>query len=128
MKKIKEDERVQPSFFRRMKKNFKKEEIYVLEDDSKGGEETKDQEEINKVATNFYIDLWKKRRGSRDFSERKLGRLIEKIKNKLTEESKQNSSRDLTLKEIKDATNALKTEKAPGVDGIPAEFYKKLST
>lgn len=126
MEKIKNDERVKPSFFRRMQTSYKKEEIYVLEDNDKGGEETKDQDEINKIVTKFYTELWKNRRGSRDFSERKLDKLIKKITNKITEESKERSSRELTVEEIKEATKSLMTEKSPGIDGIPAEFYKEF--
>ena len=86
MEKIKNDERVKPSFFRRMQTSYKKEEIYVLEDNDKGGEETKDQDEINKIVTKFYTELWKNRRGSRDFSKRKLDKLIKK-------DNKQNNGR-----------------------------------
>ena len=58
MKSIKEGERVTPSFFRRMQTNFRKEEIFTLADESRQGNETSTQEEMNDIATNFYTDLW----------------------------------------------------------------------
>ena len=44
---IEEGERVKPSFFRKMQTSYKKEEIFVLRNEKKGGRETKNQAEIN---------------------------------------------------------------------------------
>lgn len=33
----------------------------------------------------------------------------------------------ITLREVADAINGLKSNKSPGTDGITAEFYKKFS-
>ena len=55
---IKEDERIKPSFFHRMKTNTKKEEIFALIDDKNIGKETRVPAEIRNVATTFYKELW----------------------------------------------------------------------
>ena len=124
METIKEGERVAPSFFRKMKTSFKKEEIYALADENKQGKETTKQEEINDIATDFYTDLWKNRRGTREFSERRRTRMIHKIKHKISNESRDISERPLTLEEVKGAMHALHKNKSQGIDGIPAEFYQ----
>ena len=58
------------SLFRRMQTNYKKEEIFTLNDGKNQGKETSRQEEINNIATYFYTDLLNNRRGTREFSER----------------------------------------------------------
>ena len=50
---IKEDERIKPCFFHRMKTNTNKEEIFAIIDDKNLGKETGVPEEIRNVATTF---------------------------------------------------------------------------
>ena len=86
----------------------------------------RNQEEINKVTTNFYRDLLKNKKGTKEFSERKLSKTIENIKDKITEESKLKSPKPLTIGEIKEITKVLK-KKLLGLNGITAEFFRRLS-
>ena len=85
METIKEGERIAPSFFRKMKTNFKKEEIYTLVDNKKQVKETTNQDETNDFATDFYTDLWKNRQGTREFSERRRLQMITKIQHRIAE-------------------------------------------
>ena len=71
METIKEDERIKPSFFHRIKTNTNKEEICSLIDDKNIAKETIVPEEIRNVATTFYKELWKNRQGTRGHSKRK---------------------------------------------------------
>ena len=54
METLKEDERIKPSFFHRIKKNTNKEEIFSLIDDKNIGKETRVPAEIRNVATTLY--------------------------------------------------------------------------
>ena len=54
METIKEDERITPSLFHRMKTNTNKEEIFALIDDKNLGKETRVPAEIRNVATTLY--------------------------------------------------------------------------
>ena len=54
METLKEDERIKPSFFHRMKTNTNKEEIFSLIDENNLGKETRVPAEIRNVATTFY--------------------------------------------------------------------------
>ena len=54
METIKEDERIKPSFFHRMKTNTNKEEIFSLIDDKNLGKKTRVPAEIRNVATTLY--------------------------------------------------------------------------
>ena len=76
MEKIREGERIKPSFFQRMKTTFKKEEIFTLIEEDNDGKETRNLEEIRRIATRFYIDLWKNRRRTKEHSKRKMNQLI----------------------------------------------------
>lgn len=73
----------------------------MLSDENRGGIDTKNQENINEVAIDFYRKLWKNRRASKDFSETKISGLIKKIEHKITEKSKKINSEALTMKELK---------------------------
>ena len=54
METLKEDDRIKPSFFHRMKTNTNKEEIFALMDKKNLGKETRVPAEIRNVATTFY--------------------------------------------------------------------------
>ena len=125
MRDVKEDERITPSFFRRMGTSIKKEKIYILRDGEKDGEETTEEEEINKICTRFYQGLWKNRRGTRDFSERRLTNLLNNIDKKISDQNRGAIDGDITLEEVLRATKELAKNKAPGIDGIPAEFFQE---
>ena len=53
METLKEDERIKPIFFQRIKKNTNKEEIFSLIDGKNLGKETRVPVEISNVATTF---------------------------------------------------------------------------
>ena len=83
MRDLKKVERVKPSLFRKMETICTKEEIFAFTRKNKGRIiKSKKQEEINEVVTNFCKELWKNRKGSRYFSERRCAKLKEKIKKK----------------------------------------------
>ena len=67
MEEIKEDERCTKSFFDKFKTINKAEKIECLLDEEKEKkEEVTDLEGLMKIATNFYKDLWKKRKTDKD--------------------------------------------------------------
>ena len=46
------------------------------------------------------------------------------VHRKLSEKDKQDLENNLTLKDLKEALDDTESEKSPGCDGIPYEFYK----
>ena len=50
--------------------------------------------------------------------------MLNKIKHRISNEDREISERPLSIEEIKEATNNLLKDKAPGIDGIPAEFFQ----
>ena len=122
MEKIREGERIKPSFFQRMKTTFRKEEIFTLIEEDNDRKETCNPEEIRRIATRFYIDLWKNRRRTKEHSTRKMNQPIKKIKRKVSNEKKITGERPLTIEEFITVTKQLLKNKSPGIDGIPAEF------
>ena len=65
MEKIREGEIIKPSFFQRMKTTFRKEEIFTLVEEDDNEKETRNPEDIRRIATNYYIDLRKNRQNTK---------------------------------------------------------------
>jgi exonuclease III len=129
LREMQEEERGTRSFFSKMKRAHRKEEIFALmevvgktDTDEKIEEERTEKKDIQRVATDFYKDLWKKRR----VSHRVRQQMIERISRKLTAIEKEELDKKLTMEEMKKTTNMMKKGKSTGIDGIPAEFYQKF--
>ena len=59
-------ERITPSFFQQMKPGHKKEEIFALLHADAQATETRVPEDIWGIASDFYQELWKKRKDPRN--------------------------------------------------------------
>jgi hypothetical protein len=126
---LRDDERCTSRFYGRTKMYNKKEEIRILIETIENKEDKKEktkiernkQGDIVRVAKLFYEDLWKKR----DISRRKLKKLLANIKKRLSEEEKAASDKKITIAKIRAIIKKMHKKKAPGIDGIPAEFYQK---
>ena len=106
MNAIKEGERIQPSFFIQMKTNHKKEEIFALMNKEEGTE-TRIPADIREIASKFYREIWKKWKGTKEYSARKLQQLISKIKRKVSTNTKEKGNEPLNLEEFKTVTKLL---------------------
>ena len=81
-----------------------------------------DNENILRIATKYYRDLYT----SDKVNEKIQNKLLGNVKTKLSKEAKTNLDKPITEEEeVKNAINRLPTGKSPGLDGFPVEFYKK---
>ena len=94
--------------------------IYQLAE-NKDGHIYTDIENIIRIATNFYKNLYT----SEKVNEKVQHNLLRNIKTKLSKEQKSNLDKPITTEEVFDAIKKLPTGKSPGLDGFPVEFYKE---
>lgn len=113
---------VRPSqvFFQQTKEKAGKERlIRCLSDD---GKEYRTTEQIQNVACTFYSNLWSKRTVDSGLQDRFLSGLA------LSLSAQERSTLDLSVSEdeVGIAIDQMAKDKTPGLDGLPAEFYKKF--
>lgn len=108
-------------FFNREIRRKKKQIITELK--TKSGETIRDPKEINKEIFDYYKHLYK----SDGYSEEDTDKLLKKIDKKLTQTQRQIINEPFDAREIKSTIRKLNTGKAPGIDGIPSEFYQEFS-
>ena len=84
------------------------------------GEIFTDRENIFRIATNFYKNLYT----SEKVNEKKQDKLLGKVKSKLSKEVSDQLDAPITEEEVKKAIDSLPRGKSPGIDGFPVEFYK----
>ena len=79
---------------------------------------------ILQEAANFYKNLYTSK-VSDDEHEIKIDRFLDNTYIKqLTDQQKQLCEGNITSEEIKSVIKNMKTDKTPGIDGIPVEFYR----
>lgn len=88
---------------------------------TKEGEETHKQEEIQKIVRTFYTNLYK----TSEISKEKIQKYLQEKEFVKFTEQKNLLAAPFTIMEIAEAIRHQKKGKAPGPDGIPAEFYLK---
>ncbi len=122
LREVQEEERASKSFFRKLKRPYRREEIFALmeqvtvkDTDEKIEIERTEKKDKERVATGFYKELWKKRR----VSHRVRQQMIEKISKKLTEIEKEEIDKKITMEEMKKTTKMMRKGKSTGIDGIP---------
>ncbi|MGH0139372.1 UNVERIFIED_CONTAM: hypothetical protein FKN15_031229 [Acipenser sinensis] len=86
-----------------------------------GGREVSSQAELRRVAVSFYIDLYTDEGCDPGEMEQLLQRLPS-----LDKEESSGIDTPLVFPELTAAVAQLSKGKAPGLDGLPAEFYKRL--
>ena len=75
----------------------------------------------------FYVQKYfEKLYGDEPYDESIQDYFVNLISNKINEVDKDTLSREVTEEEIFNAIKGLNVNKAPGIDGIPAEFYLKF--
>ena len=97
-----------------------------------GGEEVEDREIVENEVCSYFESLFSghHRRGGVNVGEvfqpdfTNINEFLEGI-GKLTEASKAKVEAEVKLEELEKAVKDLETNKAPGLDGLSAEFYKK---
>ncbi len=82
---------------------------------------TSDPIEMRKIAMRFYAELF----GPKDSDPASMDQLLEGLPN-LKPEDKETLDSMVSYEELSEAVMQLSTGRAPGVDGLPAEFYKSF--
>ena len=116
------DEKSTAFFFNKSKHIYEKKTINCIETDNKT--EITDQKEILKELEGYYTNLYK----SASNKDNNSYRLVDEtdIDLRLTEEQKDSCEGVLTIEECYNALKTFKSNKSPGCDGIPAEFYLEM--
>ena len=89
--------------------------------ESRDGEIFTDNDNIVRIASNFYRDLFTSDRVNEKIQQKLLGN----VKTKLSKEAKTGLDKPITEGEVRDAIDKLPLGKSPGLDGFPVEFYKE---
>lgn len=77
--------------------------------------------EIRKMARDFYTDLF----GPTDCVSGSMDQLLQGLP-KLNDMDKEELEQMISFNELSEAVQQLSTSRAPGIDGLPAEFYKNF--
>jgi hypothetical protein len=78
----------------------------------------KEEAEMAAVVTNYFRDLFSSNAGHR------VNELLEKVTPRVTNEMNELLVREFSAEEVKAALDCIGDLKAPGLDGLPAVFYK----
>ena len=92
--------------------------------EKQGGEIFTDKDNILRIATGFYRNLYTSEKVNEDTQ----AKLLQNIKTKLSKEAKDKLDAPITEEEVKKAIDNLPRGKSPGLDGFPVEFYKTYWT
>jgi hypothetical protein len=77
------------------------------------------EEEMAAVITNYFKSLFSSTAGDRQEE------LLSQVVPRVTHDMNSSLTKDFTEEEVKTALNSIGDLKAPGMDGMPAVFYKK---
>ena len=89
--------------------------------EKKEGDIYTDQQNIMRISTEFYKNLYTTEKVNTSTQEK----LLRNVKTKLSKEKQTELDKPITAKEIEKAIQYLQKGKSPGLDGIPVEFYKE---
>ena len=101
------------------KKNYTRKNRYVIE--TEDGQVLTENVQMSKEQFKYYVQLFT----SREINVQKLGKYLEEIDlPKLSQEECDDLNAEITKQEIKNALWDMKSDKVPGTQGIPPEFYR----
>lgn len=106
-------------YFFNLNKKFNHTTNYMHALRTPDGNLTSDPLEMRRLAVDFYVDLYAKECTGNVVADELFSNLPT-----LDEGNAKNLDSDLTFEEVTKAVNQLSSGRAPGIDGIPAEFYK----
>ncbi|KAK3567282.1 hypothetical protein QTP86_016084, partial [Hemibagrus guttatus] len=105
-------------FFSLEQKNGQKRFIHAVRTES--GDLLSEPTEIRKQTVSFYSKLYSSKRSGAQIVEESFLKDLPK----LSEQAARELDRDLTLAELHKALQGMENGRAPGIDGLPVEFYK----
>ena len=83
------------------------------------GVEVREEKELQEVATNYFLDLFSSSAGTR------TAELLDHVDPIVNPAMNEMLLKDFTVEEVRGALDSFGDLKAPGLDGMPALFYKK---
>ena len=89
--------------------------------ETKDGEIFTDNENIMRISTQFYKDLYT----TDKVNEKAQNQLLKNVTTKLSKEAKTTLDKPFSEEEVYKAIMNLPSGKSPGIDGFPIEFYKE---
>jgi hypothetical protein len=84
------------------------------------GSVVEEEEAMREVATNYFMKLFTSHAGTR------MEELLGHIDPRVTQLMNEMLCKEFTVKEVEEALNSIGDLKAPGPDGMPSLFYKKI--
>jgi hypothetical protein len=84
-----------------------------------------DQEQLEAICLSFFSQLYQNRRSTVEL-QRAQASVLNRIQSKLTGEMRKSLRAPIGLEELTKAVKSMAKGKAPGPDGIIAEFYQSL--
>ncbi|KAK3524682.1 hypothetical protein QTP86_000650 [Hemibagrus guttatus] len=105
-------------FFSLEQKNGQKSFIHAVRTES--GDRLLEPTEIRKQTVRFYSKLYSSERSGAQIVEESFLKDLPK----LSEQAARELDRELTLAELQKALQGMENGRAPGIDGLPVEFYK----
>lgn len=106
-------------FFKLEKKEMERKQMFYLK--YPNGTLTTDPKDMRMLARNFYEELF----GAQKCDISCIDLLLNGIP-KLNDEQRKELDSKIKMEELSEAVNQLSLGKAPGIDGLPAEFYRKF--
>ena len=88
------------------------------------GNVTSDPNSLKETITQYYTKLY----SPSPIDPRSQDTLLKNVNKHITVEQRDMLDAEITDQELQQAVNDLNNEKSPGIDGLPAEFYKKFWT
>lgn len=110
------DEKPTAAFFHLEKRNFKTMDGIK----NKEGQILEDQSEIAKIIRDYYKDLYSEEK----IDNTQKDKFVNNISKKLNEEDRESLEGMISKEEVEQELKAMKSNKSPGIDGLPKEFYK----
>uniref|UniRef100_A0A3P9NCC4 Reverse transcriptase domain-containing protein n=1 Tax=Poecilia reticulata TaxID=8081 RepID=A0A3P9NCC4_POERE len=112
---LEENEKCTRYFFRKLFRS--QQQINTLINEN--GEELNNSQQIDAEIYGFYKKLY----GNKQINKEEMSYFLSKLTNKLTERERENLDQEITIDEMTKAMQSMQNNKAPGLDGLPKEFY-----
>ncbi len=106
-------------FFNLEKVSKQQNEMFCLT--TPDGLKTSDSRQIRKIAVDFYSDLYRKEETDTEC----VSQLLQQLPT-LTKMQSENLDSSVLFEELTDAVKQMKLGRAPGIDGLSADFYKAV--
>ena len=110
------------AFYAKLEKNRAAKNTISQLAETKDGPIQTDTEQIMRIASNFYKELYT----TAEVDGSTQNKLLRNIKNKVTPQQQEILDADITSAEAEKSVFQMQQKKSPGIDGIPIEFYQQF--